>query len=196
MKIEKYFWISLVLHILLCGSFLSFHLFNQGNQSSNNQAVAAYAYHEPSSEKNYHAIHQSQPMQVRKQSSHALFSQKTKPEPNSVANVHHRKTEEQFLSTGANQNDILLKILHQAVFAKQTYPESALLLHQTGTVIIGMMIYPDGNITNAAILKSSGFKNIDAAALAAVQAISPIAAVQPYLNHPQSFSIDVVFASE
>ena len=91
-------------------------------------------------------------------------------------------------------NNILLKILHDTIADKLIYPDSALLLKQTGTVKIGLMLYPNGQITNISILKSSGAGSMDAEAMIAVQSISLIEQAHVYLTAAKYFSVDVVFA--
>jgi TonB family protein len=101
----------------------------------------------------------------------------------------------QFISLG-NKNKIdipLLKILHDAIAEKQSYPESALLLKQTGVVTIGFMLYPNGEMTDIFIKKSSGVDSIDQAALEAARLTSPVKQVSAYLEQAGLFSLDVQF---
>lgn len=93
------------------------------------------------------------------------------------------------------KNNPLLKILHQAIAAKQSYPEEAVSLNQTGTVKIKFLLFPNGQISHVSIIKSSGFANIDSAALTAVQAISPVHSTNLYLKKAEFFTIDIVFSS-
>lgn len=88
---------------------------------------------------------------------------------------------------------ILLEILHNAIAANLIYPESALLLNQNGTVKIGLTLFPNGQITQVAMLKSSGIESMDKAAIAAVQSIAVIEEARRYLSTKEFFSVDVVF---
>lgn len=49
------------------------------------------------------------------------------------------------------------------------YPESARQAHEQGTVKLEFTITQDGAVANATVLKSSGFPDLDDAALEAVQ---------------------------
>lgn len=91
-------------------------------------------------------------------------------------------------------HDELLRLLHQAIAERQQYPESAIALNQTGTVKIGMMINPNGIISQASVMKSSGVEAIDSAALEAVKAISPFQPAVKLLQAEQFFSVDVMFS--
>lgn len=106
-------------------------------------------------------------------------------------NNNHYKPEHK-----VNNNDIhreLLKILHNEIANNQTYPETALQLNQHGLVTIGFLLKKNGGIINTSIIKSSGYENIDAAALAAVKNTSPLTLVSHYLQHDEYFSIDLIF---
>jgi TonB family protein len=86
-----------------------------------------------------------------------------------------------------------LQILHDAIAEKQSYPESAIALKQSGTVKIGFMLYPDGELKQVSLVKSSGIETIDAAAISAASSITTINHVQQYLQKPTYFTIDVEF---
>lgn len=94
---------------------------------------------------------------------------------------------------GGQQEQKLLTLLHAAIAAKQSYPDNAVALQQTGTASIRFLLYPDGHLARIALLKSSGAASLDEAALAAVQASSPIHAIQAYLPKAKYFTIDVIF---
>lgn len=110
---------------------------------------------------------------------------KTKKISKSINTLSPNKTE---------THNELLKLLHQAIAAKQQYPEAAINLHQEGTVKIGMYIKPDGKITQLSILQTSGFNTIDLAALSAIQAISPFFPAKNFLQTTEYFSVDVLFS--
>lgn len=116
----------------------------------------------------------------------------------SHANTSHKLNEQpsqQFATSISQQenHDVLLKILHTAIAAKQNYPESAQLLNQGGRVKISFMLLPSGHINNIRVSKSSGFNDLDTAAIEAVQAISPIVEAAHYLQQADHFMVEVVF---
>jgi TonB family protein len=87
----------------------------------------------------------------------------------------------------------LLSILHDKIATQQIYPESAIVLNQTGKVSIYFILNTNGDITNITLQKSSGVTCIDLAALDAVKRSSPINETVNYLKQPESFVIDVIF---
>ena len=91
-------------------------------------------------------------------------------------------------------DDALLKILHNAITAHQQYPENAINLQQTGRVKMGLMLYPNGHISEISILESSGIESLDNAAVAAVKSITRLPNVATYLQTAKFFSVDIVFS--
>jgi len=96
-------------------------------------------------------------------------------------------------STKTKNIPIILKILHQAIAANQTYPETVNDMQLTGTVKIGFWLYPDGHLSNIKIIKSSHNDLIDHSALEAIAHISPVKMAGNYLSHSDFFSVEVIF---
>ncbi len=99
-------------------------------------------------------------------------------------------------STSIVQKDsekTLLTILYSAISSKQSYPQSALLLHQNGTVKLGFYLYPDGHIDNITILQASGVAALDEAAKKAIQDITPVIEAGNYLHVANYFSVTIRF---
>lgn len=170
-KTKNAFSVSLIFHALLLLSFFSFHLFSTKIMLDSKNIISAslVTHTEKSISKKSLSIH------------HAMS------EPSSV---HHQ----QEVSLDQTKNaDAFLKILHAAIAAKEIYPESALLFHQQGTVTLGMLIDPIGNISHLTVLQSSGFQAIDRAALQAAASVTSLPAASQFLKRPQFFSIDVIF---
>jgi TonB family protein len=92
-----------------------------------------------------------------------------------------------------NSDDKLLALLHEKIAAAQQYPENAITLNQTGTVTIGLVLHPDGAVSQVSMIKSSGIESLDSAALTAVQSIKILEAGL-YLKSEKYFSVDVVFS--
>ena len=53
---------------------------------------------------------------------------------------------------------------------KPAYPRASLMNEETGTVTVALLIGPDGKAADSKVEKSSGFKNLDKAARAALAA--------------------------
>jgi len=102
-------------------------------------------------------------------------------------------TQQQKSDTKKTIDNILLKILHNKIADNLSYPDSALMLKQNGTVKIGLLLFPNGQLTHISILKSSGVTSMDSAAIAAVQSIPVIEEAHAYLSTAEFFSVDVVF---
>src|SRR3990167_1244340 len=109
-------------------------------------------------------------------------------------NTHAKQSITQEISHQKNiMHDKILMLLHEAIAEKQFYPEDAIELNQTGKVTIEFLLMPDGTLSRMNILETSHSKSLDAAALAAVIAISPIKSAGAYLKAPEFFTVDVMF---
>jgi TonB family protein len=107
--------------------------------------------------------------------------------------IHSHKTEIHTESPSQKIPDPLLQIIHNAIAAKQVYPDIAQQLNQSGVVKIGFWLDPHGQLSQISLLKSSGFPNIDQAALNAVNDLSSIQAAGIYLKNREYMAVDVVF---
>lgn len=91
--------------------------------------------------------------------------------------------------------DPLIALLHMAIEQHEHYPQSALEMGRAGRVTVEFRLFPEGNIADLRILKTSGTVALDQAALAAVQAATPFKPAQQYLQRPKVFTLDIVFES-
>jgi TonB family protein len=125
----------------------------------------------------------------------AAHTSKTKQDNQSLTSVFSKSQlrEQKQNKIDKNSHQTLLSILHDKIASKQIYPESAILLNQTGTVSIRFVLGPNGTITHIALQTSSGVESIDLAALNAVKRVSPIKEAAMYLQNPTSFLIDVIY---
>lgn len=192
----NFFLGSLLLHGLLFCVLVFYFLTLPGLQITPHPYLRTYM-HESDEKKTTQAS--SQLLSAHKDSGIVLKKVKAlKPAKNNqpVKKVNDRVYSHKPIITSRNAayptREILLK-LHAAIAAKQSYPESALELKQKGTVKIGFSLYPDGQLKNITLLKSSGFDEIDRAALNAVHAISPATAIARSLKTAEFFSVDIVF---
>ncbi len=86
----------------------------------------------------------------------------------------------------------LLALLHTNIQEHQTYPLQAIMSQQSGTAIVNFTLLPNGNIVHSILHQSSGYTELDQAALDAVQAISPFKAIA--VSAQQNFDVAVSFA--
>lgn len=87
----------------------------------------------------------------------------------------------------------LVALLHAAIQREQRYPASAQEMEREGRATLSFTLFPDGNITNLKLARSSGTNALDNAALAAVTHAAPFAQVDRYVHAAQQYDIDVVF---
>jgi TonB family protein len=87
----------------------------------------------------------------------------------------------------------LLKIIGKALTASFIYPKIAADFHTRGTVVVGFTLYPDGHITALKLVQSSSADVLDQAVLAAVNRMSPVKNVGPYVDKPQYIEFGVIF---
>lgn len=88
----------------------------------------------------------------------------------------------------------LTALLHAAIQREQQYPASAQEQEREGRVTLAFTLFPNGNISNLHIQKTSGTTSLDHAALAAVNAALPFQQVDRYLKSAENYQVDVVFA--
>lgn len=87
----------------------------------------------------------------------------------------------------------LAKLLGQALTAHLSYPKIAVDFALRGVALVGFTLHPDGTVTDAQLMRSSGAGVLDQAALAAVNAISPVEHVSLYLKQPDFLVVALIF---
>lgn len=173
----KYFLISLLAHTLFL--LFTFQLIPFQTTLGTNEVIRAYALPQPSSPSLSLSSPRSLSSLRRRGSTHNSLDNNRPLNPNRDDNAKKHKD--------------LLSLLHRAISEQQIYPESALALHQTGIVKIEFLLEPNGTVKKINISKSSGNEILDAAALEATKAISPVKGIDSYLKNADVFSVDVVF---
>ncbi len=117
--------------------------------------------------------------------------------PKSADSLNRTKFRDDSKSSAAKssgqQTEALLALLHDAIQKQQHYPTSAMEMEREGRVTVKFMLFADGTIREARVVKSSGTNSLDEAALIAVHQAAPFNEANRYLNAPREFSIDVVF---
>lgn len=90
-------------------------------------------------------------------------------------------------------DDPLKKLLGIAISKHLYYPQVAQELFIHGVVGVGFTLYPDGNVTNVKIVQSSRERMLDAAALSAINEMTPVANVDIYLKKPRFLVVKIIF---
>ena len=87
------------------------------------------------------------------------------PEKAVAHKVAHKRTEESYQEVYRKEN---LSEIRDAIASHLRYPPIAVRMGWEGTVIIRIILMPDGGLAEASVEKSSGYKILDATALEAV----------------------------
>ncbi|WP_232319886.1 energy transducer TonB [Prosthecochloris sp. HL-130-GSB] len=78
-------------------------------------------------------------------------------------------------AASASRNvDHLFAAIRAAIEKKKFYPSVSRRLHQEGTVVLSLSLHSDGSIVNLSVLRSSGFRVLDKAALKAIRDAEPL----------------------
>lgn len=84
--------------------------------------------------------------------------------------------------------------LQRLIAQQKTYPKRARRRAQEGTVIVSFTLYPNGNISQIRIKKSSGSNSLDKAALQTIQRVSGALAFPAEIRRKQwSFSLPLIY---
>lgn len=190
----KYFLISIFFHVLVLIIMIC-HLINPPKINSHTISyLPAYMYQSilnPVSKKNS-LIEKS--MITNKKTTQSTSIQNDNNKLKNTFSKSQLRSQQSITSQTINSiHQTLLSILHDKIATQQIYPESAIVLNQTGKVSIYFILNTNGDITNITLQKSSGVRSIDLAALDAVKRSSPINETINYLKQPESFVIDVIF---
>lgn len=102
------------------------------------------------------------------------------------------REDQQSRNAGARA-DQLGKYIHEAINRHKRYPYMARRQHREGLVRLNFVMHPDGQVTDIAIIESSRFQALDAAARQAVQAISPFHMAAEYLQMRHDYNVDIDF---
>lgn len=91
------------------------------------------------------------------------------------------------------EDDPLRNLLGRAITAHLSYPKLAQELRLRGVVTVGLTLFPDGQVVNVKMLKSSRENILDVAALTAINAISPVSDVNLYLKQEKYLVVNIIF---
>ena len=87
----------------------------------------------------------------------------------------------------------LVKILARALSQHLMYPRVAADFNLRGVVVVGFVLHPEGYVTEARVMQSSGAGVLDDAARDAVGAMSPVGDVHEYLPDAEFMAIGIIF---
>jgi protein TonB len=87
----------------------------------------------------------------------------------------------------------LVKILARALSRHLTYPRVAADFNLRGVVLVGFVLHPEGYVTEARVVKSSGAGVLDDEARDAVGAMSPVGDVHEYVSAPEFLVVGIIF---
>lgn len=87
----------------------------------------------------------------------------------------------------------LVKILARALSKHLIYPRVAADFNLRGVVLVGFVINPDGYVTEARVVQSSGAGVLDDAARDAVGSMSPVGDVREYVPAPKFLVVGIIF---
>ena len=192
---KKYLFLSFLGHLLILVSIF-LYLTMKPNNAETNHSIATYIYSMAAKSAHHQKINNEKK---------SLPKVNTTPLSTSpLSSKDHGATINQSASTGSqsqlyqennsarsNRNKTILQILHNAIAEKQIYPDISIELKESGTVKLGFLLSPNGELSNVLVIHSSGFPNIDAAAINAVNASSPVQIAGQRQRGCQTFSPSV-----
>jgi TonB family protein len=85
----------------------------------------------------------------------------------------------------------LVVILYQSLLNHRVLPKHSLRLGHYGKVIVSFRLQPSGQVEKIVIKKSSGFSELDTAAITTLKNASPFKGVKKYLSKPETFSLPI-----
>lgn len=192
--LKNAFWLSLLLHVLL---LLSFSLVYTGRppiaEPKPSLDIPAYVYND----------FPSPPPKIAQQKEDTSTLGTMKPVTKQVAETKPRppakpeqKTEAIHLVGDDKKTPPkpLAKLIGKGLAAHLVYPKIATDFNLKGTAFIGFILYPNGQVREAQVVQSSGSDILDNAALAGVQAISPLKDVDLYLQEPKFLVVGIIFS--
>lgn len=96
-------------------------------------------------------------------------------------------------TSASQQQHSIIELLHSRISDNKIYPYLAQRQRREGVSTVAFILYPDGSVENARLVKTSQSGTLDRAALSAVNRIEPFIAAHDYIKQAKEFQIDVVF---
>lgn len=193
------FWLAILCHLLL---FLSFSLILTSQIKSEEKPdlyIPSYVYHETaastsapeSKEKNAtdkNALEKPAPSRTT-----PTQPDESHPTQNTTAAIAKNKEDPVHLIGDKKMDKPLLTLLGKAISAHLVYPKTAVDFNIRGVASVGFLLFPDGHITSIQLINSSHAGVLDAAAISAVNAMSPVKNVNLYLHEPKFMVVGIIF---
>lgn len=142
---------------------------------------------------------QEPPKEVaKKQAEQAVQKTQSIPKPKSTSADMAKSDVSEAVHLVGEKKEVqpLIEILGKALGARLQYPRIAIDFNLTGTSFVGFTLHPNGLVTSAHIVKSSGAGVLDDAALAGVKAMSPVLRVGPYVEKPRYMVVGIIFEGQ
>ncbi len=93
-----------------------------------------------------------------------------------------------------DQLNQLVIYLYRIINQHKVYPEMARELGNEGTVVVAFILTPTGEIANLHLVRSSGYRRLDRAALTTMRDSAPFPGITAYLRQPQPFKLQIEYA--
>ena len=189
---RKSFIFSVLTHALILLFFIM-HLMGRKIGSGHVEVIQASLYSSKlDATQTHHTVNQMEIRRLQENKSSNKGIYKVRPQ---VSGQQYKVQQQQQVSkkiTMGSHNK-LLEIIHDRISMYQIYPQQAVSLDQTGNVQVEFNLAPSGQISDIRLLHSSGFFDLDNAALMTLHAINPINKVASYLSKSQLFVIEINF---
>lgn len=209
-QIIKYFLLAIVLHAIIFASISIFfvplvpkyqkaknpflytraYLYHEMNKK--NQAIAAKSNEQKSLlglEKSTFDQTNASPLL------HEINHQETKSsaDNNENKNLQSKNRQNIHLLGEKNIDKPFIKLLGLAIGSHLFYPRIAIDFNLHGVVLVGFVIHPEGFISDARVVRSSGTSVLDDAALIAVQKMPMINTAYLYIKKPTFLISGIIF---
>lgn len=187
--VSKNILLSFILHLILAGA-LFFVLYQK-------TVTPTYVPFEVQLDSVHVHHYENQPKSkaetgISKPKKHAELKPEPAPEPekpSSAASSDHQPTggPQAIASATSRYLSQLLQIISRQKF----YPKASLLNEESGVVEVRLTLDSNGGLLHSEIKKSSGFSNLDAAALKTLQSISSFPPPPTELGSPLNISVPI-----
>lgn len=185
-------WLSLLLHLLLLLSFSLVYTSQTRVEPKPSLDIPAYVYQEqPSPPPKVAQQKDASPLGMMKPVNKQMIQNKPQLQKRS-----EKKTEAIHLVGDDKKTPPkpLVKIIGKGLAAHLAYPKIATDFNLKGTALVGFILYPNGQVREAQIVKSSGSDILDNAAVAGVQGMSPLKDIDLYLTEPKFLVVGIIFS--
>lgn len=194
------FWLALILHLLLLFAVTIVLVAPQKRELRPDLTIPSYVYQQAAKTEVAQEPSEAQPVQKKggiekpqpQTPTPTPQSEQSQPEQPRVMSIS-KPTEPVHLIGDKNIEAPLLTLLGKALTRKLIYPKIAIDFNIRGTAVIGFLLQPDGTVIAAQLVRSSGAGVLDAEAIRAVYAISPVKHVDTYLKEPRYLLIGIIF---